>query len=85
MAAEYLSAILQEEELITTHHEQVAHSVGGLEDEFLRYAVLKLLEKSWLQTSRFHESMNQQPECGSGDRTWAQYPCCADTSGRPSG
>lgn len=45
MTDRHLSAILEEAEQIATHHEQVAHSTENAAHEYLRYAVLKLLEE----------------------------------------
>ena len=44
MTGRYLSTLLEEAEQIATHHEQVAHSTENAAHEYLRYAVLKLLE-----------------------------------------
>jgi len=44
MTDRYLSTVLEEAEQIVTHHEQVAHSTENVAHEYLRYAVLKLLE-----------------------------------------
>ena len=45
MTDRYLSAVLEEAEQIATHHDQVAHSTENAAHEYLRYAVLKLLEE----------------------------------------
>jgi hypothetical protein len=44
MTGRYLSTLLEEAEQIATHHEQVAHPTENAAHEYLRYAVLKLLE-----------------------------------------
>jgi|AntRauMinimDraft_3_1070383.scaffolds.fasta_scaffold00491_10 hypothetical protein len=45
MTDRYLSAILEEAEQISTHHEQAAHLTENAAHEYLRYAALKLLEE----------------------------------------
>lgn len=45
MTDRYLPAVLEEAEQIATHHDQVAHSTENTAHEYLRYAVLKLLEE----------------------------------------
>ena len=45
MSDRYLSAVLEEAEQIATQHEQVAHSAENSAHEYLRYAILKLLEE----------------------------------------
>ena len=45
MTGRYLSTLLEEAEQIATNHEQVAHSTENAAHEYLRYAVLKLLEE----------------------------------------
>lgn len=45
MTDRYLSTVLAEAEQIATHNEQVAHSAENSAHEYLRYAILKLLEE----------------------------------------
>ena len=44
MAGQYLTTILEEAERVAKHHDQVAQASDNPYHEYLRYAVLQLLE-----------------------------------------
>ena len=44
MTDRYLTTVLDEAERVAEHHEQVAQSSDNPNHEYLRYAVLRLLE-----------------------------------------
>ena len=44
MTGQYLTTVLEEAERVAKHHDQVAQSSDNPYHEYLRYAVLRLLE-----------------------------------------